>query len=154
MWLQSSQQMFMVWAVIQIGASSQTVLLSQFSFLWNQATKYLAPSTVEEKPSSVSNLDTPGAAQNAEAPATDPRLLPPVDAVPYWPVGVTFDLHVYLSTMPKLDVYTKWSSAYRKDKDEGLPHFVWENITYGNYIDHRVANLMVNFPEVRLAYIS
>ena len=85
---------------------------------------------------------------DAETPVTDPHLSLPVDAAPYWPLGVTFDMHVYLSTMPKLDVYTKWTSAYRKDKDEGLPHFIWENITYGNYNDHRVANFKVNFPEV------
>lgn len=84
----------------------------------------------------------PGAAE------IDPRFLPPVDAIPYWPLNAAFDMHIYLSTLPKFDIYTKWTSAYRKDKDEGLPHFVWENITYGNYNDHRVANFMVNFPEV------
>lgn len=88
------------------------------------------------------------ATKNADTPVIDPRLAPPVDAAPYWPLGVTFDMHVYLSTMPKLDVYTKWTSAYRKDKDEGLPHFVWENISYGNYNDNRVANFKVNFPQV------
>ena len=96
-----------------------------------------------EKPSSV---DIPGG--NVDTPTISPHLLPPVEASPIWPLGVTFDMHVYLSTLPRLDVYTKWTSAYRKDKDESLPHFVWENITYGNYNDHRVNNVMVDFPEV------
>jgi hypothetical protein len=118
---------------------------------YHQATKYFAPkapSTTVETPT----VDNPGTAQNAETPDIDPLLLPPVDAIPYWPLGVTFDMHVYLSTLPKLDVYTKWTSAYRKNMDEGLPHFVWENITYGNYNDHRVTNFMVDFPEVSRRY--
>jgi hypothetical protein len=125
------RQMLMVWAVMQI------------------ATKYLAPkapSTTVEKPS-VNIANTHEAAQNAETPIADPRLLPPVDAIPYWPLGTTFDMHIYLSTVPQLDIYTNWTPAYRKDKDEGLPHFVWKNITYGDYNDHRVINLMLNFPE-------
>lgn len=95
-----------------------------------------------EKPSSV---DIPG----EKVETISPHLLPPVDALPYWPLGVAFDMHVYLSSLPGLDVYTKWTSADQNDKDEALPHFVWENITFGNYNDHRVNNLMVNFPEVK-----
>ena len=59
-------------------------------------------------------------------------------------------MHVYLSTLSVTNVFAKWSSAFRKDRDEGLPHLVWKNITYGNYKDHRVANFDVKFPEVSM----
>jgi len=106
----------------------------------------LAPKAPEN-----TNNGTPEVGQTAEKPVVDPRLLPPVDAVPYWPHGCTFDMHVYLSTLPVANVYAKWSSAFRKDKDEGLPHFIWKDITYGNYKDHRVANFDVKFPEVSMS---
>lgn len=73
--------------------------------------------------------------------AVDPWTLPPTQADPYWPLGLSLDMHVYLSTSPNGDVYLK-------DSDEGLPHFMWENITYGDYNDHRVLNFEVKFPDV------
>lgn len=99
-----------------------------------------------DNPSSFNNIQ--GTVKNADIPDIDPRLTPPVDAAPYWPLGITFDMHVYLSTMPEPDVHAKWTSEYSKDKDESLPHFVWKNISYGNYNDNRVANFKVNFPQV------
>jgi len=80
--------------------------------------------------------------------AVDPWSLPPTQAEPYWPLGLSLDMHVYLSTSPNGDVFSKWTSAYRKDRDEDLPHFVWENITYGDYSDHRVVDFEVKFPDV------
>ena len=75
--------------------------------------------------------------------AVDPWSLPPTQADPYWPLGISLDMYVYLSTSPDGD-------AYRKDNDEGLPHFLWENITYGDYNDHRVLNFEVKFPDVSI----
>ncbi|KAF8969373.1 cleft lip and palate associated transmembrane protein [Flammula alnicola] len=80
----------------------------------------------------------------------DPWTLPPAEAVPYWPLGLSLDMHVYLSTSPKGDVFSKWTSAYREDRDKDLPHFVWNNITYGDYNDHRIVNFDVKFPDVVL----
>ncbi|KAF5393072.1 hypothetical protein D9757_001205 [Collybiopsis confluens] len=80
---------------------------------------------------------------SASAPAspgvTNPWHSPPAQAVPAWSLGTTLDMHVYLSTSPNGDVFSRqWTSSYRKDRDEGLPSFVWRNITYGDYSDSRV----------------
>jgi len=81
--------------------------------------------------------------------AVDPWLSPPTQALPAWPLGSVLDMHVYLSTSPNGDMFTKWTSTYQKNRDEGLPQFVWKNITYGDYTDSRVINFDVNFPDVR-----
>ncbi|KAF9567398.1 cleft lip and palate transmembrane 1 [Agrocybe pediades] len=52
-------------------------------------------------------------------------------------MGLNLDMHVFLSTSP-LPV---------AQPQEGLPHFVWNNITYGEYNDHRVIDFEVKFPE-------
>jgi hypothetical protein len=58
-------------------------------------------------------------------------------------------MHVFLSTSPIGDVFSsKWTSSYRKDHDEGLPNFVWKNITFGDYNDARVVEYNINFPQV------
>ncbi|KAJ3786290.1 cleft lip and palate transmembrane protein 1-domain-containing protein [Lentinula aff. detonsa] len=60
-------------------------------------------------------------------------------------------MHVYLSTSPNGDVFSKqWTSGYRKDRDEGLPNFIWKNITYGDYTDSRVVEYDIVFPETVL----
>ncbi|CAA7258577.1 unnamed protein product [Cyclocybe aegerita] len=117
------QQMFMIWAVMQI------------------ATKFLGGSQQPPKAG-----DTPS---NPDRPVDkiDPRKLPPVDAVPYWPIGTSLNMHVYLSTSAKGDVFTKWTEGYRKNRDEGLPNFVWKNITYGDYSDSRTVDYEIKFPE-------
>ncbi|KZP13461.1 cleft lip and palate transmembrane 1 [Athelia psychrophila] len=57
-------------------------------------------------------------------------------------------MHVHLSTSPTGDVFSaQWTSAWRKDADEGLPSFKWENITYGDWQDTRVVDLDVALPE-------
>lgn len=58
-------------------------------------------------------------------------------------------MHVYLTTSPKADAL-----GYRKRGDEELPHFVWNNITYGDYNENRVVQFDVKFPEVRLLLLG
>lgn len=58
-------------------------------------------------------------------------------------------MHVHLSTSPRGDVFSKGTASYRRDKEAGLPHFVWENITFGDFSDSRVVNYDIKFPEVR-----
>lgn len=49
--------------------------------------------------------------------------LPPVSAVPAWPLGLNIELHFYLSTSPyPRDVFSA------REKKAGLPSFVWDNI--------------------------
>ncbi|KAJ7872064.1 cleft lip and palate associated transmembrane protein [Mycena leptocephala] len=114
-----AQQAFIIWTVSQL------------------ATKYFF------------NAPPPQAAQSPAAgvPAVDPRTLPPVHANLAWPIGQQLDMHVHLSTSPSGDVFSsKWTSAYRKDQDEGLPSFVWQNITLGDYTEARVVEYNISFP--------
>ncbi|KAF7355746.1 Cleft lip and palate associated transmembrane protein [Mycena sanguinolenta] len=89
----------------------------------------------------------PKAQAPAGAPNVDPRTQPPVQAVPAWHLGQPLDMHVYLSTSPIGDVFSsKWTSGYRKDQDEGLPNFVWKNLTFGDYNEARVVEYNIKFP--------
>ncbi|EPQ59002.1 cleft lip and palate transmembrane 1 [Gloeophyllum trabeum ATCC 11539] len=117
---------------------------------WCAATKFissrLTPSASPPTPSSVvpdSNTDTP-------ARQVSPFHLPPVQAYldPSWPLGTPISMHVYLSTSPTGDVFSsKWTSGYRADRDEGLPNFVWENITFGDWKEERKVEFEVNLPK-------
>ena len=49
-------------------------------------------------------------------------------------------MHVYLTTSPTANVF--------KGNNEGLPHFVWDNITFGDWSDNRVVEFDVNLPYV------
>ena len=74
----------------------------------------------------------------------------PTAAVPAWPLGIPLAMHVHLSTSPTGDVFSgKWTSGYRKDQDADLPSLVWNNITFGDWNEKRVADFEVNLPEVR-----
>ncbi|TEB30111.1 cleft lip and palate transmembrane 1 [Coprinellus micaceus] len=77
---------------------------------------------------------TPGSTQPVAQ--VDPRLLPPVTAELGWALRQPLDLHVYLSTNPRGD---------------DLPHFVWDNLLFGNYDESRTVSYDVNFPESVLA---
>ncbi|KAJ8501863.1 hypothetical protein ONZ45_g11994 [Pleurotus djamor] len=116
-----AQQVFIVWALTQI------------------ATNYFA-----KKPASTAPPSTTG---QAGVPV-DPKSLMPTQAISSWPLGIPLDMHVYLSTSPNGDVFSrKWTSGYRKDVDEGLPNFVWENITWGDWNEARSVEFDVKFPE-------
>lgn len=134
------QQMFMIWAIMQIGMHMMSWLYASDSEP-PSATKILAPQSAKDVSSNTAD-------QKDGRPVVDPHLVPPVDAETYWPAGVNMDMHIYLTTLPRADADTKWTTMDRKQQNEGLPHFVWKNITYGNYNDHRVANFEVKFPEV------
>ncbi|KAI9069253.1 cleft lip and palate transmembrane 1 [Trametes sanguinea] len=71
----------------------------------------------------------------------------PTQAVPAWPLGIPLAMHVHLSTSPTGDVFSgKWTSGYRKDQDAELPSLVWNNITFGDWNEKRVADFTVNLP--------
>lgn len=65
---------------------------------------------------------------------------PITDGILAWPFGSKLSMHVYLSTNPEGDVF---------EHKEPLPHFVWNDITFGDWNEARVINLDVNFPKVR-----
>ncbi|KAJ7887500.1 cleft lip and palate associated transmembrane protein [Mycena olivaceomarginata] len=115
-----AQQAFLIWTVSHV----------QVSFNTGPPAKAPVPA------------GTPG------VPDVDPRTLPPAQALLAWPLGQSLDMHVFLSTSPIGDVFSpKWTSGYRKDHDEGLPNFVWKNITFGDYNDARVVEYNINFPQ-------
>jgi hypothetical protein len=60
-----------------------------------------------------------------------------------WALRQPLDLHVYLSTNPRGDVFSK---------PEDLPHFVWDNLLFGNYDESRTVSYDVNFPEARCIF--
>ncbi|OSC98983.1 cleft lip and palate transmembrane 1 [Trametes coccinea BRFM310] len=71
----------------------------------------------------------------------------PTQAVPAWPLGIPLAMHVHLSTSPTGDVFSgKWTSGYRNDQDADLPSLVWNNITFGDWNEKRVADFTVNLP--------
>ncbi|OSX60113.1 hypothetical protein POSPLADRAFT_1182513 [Postia placenta MAD-698-R-SB12] len=56
-------------------------------------------------------------------------------------------MHVYLSTSPTGEVFAnQWTSERRDNQDDKLPHFVWENITYGDWSDTRTTDFVVDLP--------
>lgn len=89
--------------------------------------------------------DSPG---KSVLEGADPTKLPPAQVVPYWPLGSNLDMHVYLSNSPRTDVFSRLAYPHLKGKDADLPHFTWQNITYGDYNDYRVIDFEVKFPEV------
>jgi hypothetical protein len=86
--------------------------------------------------------------QGTEA-QVNPWSLPPQKVSPAWSLNQPLSMHVHLSTSHDGDVFSaQWTSGWRKDQDEGLPSFVWENITYGDWNDARIVDLDVKLPEV------
>lgn len=61
------------------------------------------------------------------------------NAVLAWPFGSKLSMHVYLSTDPQGDVF---------GHKESLPHFVWDDITFGDWNEARGIDLDVNFSQV------
>ncbi|KAJ8594021.1 cleft lip and palate transmembrane 1 [Rhizopogon salebrosus TDB-379] len=125
-----AQQVFLIWAFSQLGASELSAM------------KLMAPS----KPADVPPVVVPGS--DAVPPGqVNPFLLPPTQAYPAWKLGQPLSMHVYFSTSPSGDVFSRqWTSAWREDEDAGLPNFVWENITFGDWKDTRVATYDINLP--------
>lgn len=114
-------------------------------------TKFFGSSPASKEPppvpvtSSVAPAITPG--QDVPAAANIPSV--PTQAYPAWPLGIPLSMHVYLNTNPKGDVFSrKWTSGYRKNGDEDLPHFVWENITFGDWKETRTVDYDVKLPTV------
>ncbi|KAG1752375.1 cleft lip and palate associated transmembrane protein [Suillus paluster] len=119
-----AQQVFLIWAFSQL------------------AMKLISPA----KPPTTPSVASPGngAVQPGEA---NPFLLPPVQAYSAWKLGQPLSMHVYFSTSPNGDVFSRqWTSAWREDQDAGLPTFVWENITFGDWKDTRAATYDINLP--------
>jgi len=87
--------------------------------------------------------------------AIDPSLLPPTQVGLAWPLGELVSMHVHLSASPNADLSSenRTSDAWG-GQDEGLPSFVWRNITFGDWSETRVAHYDIDIPEVREFLLS
>lgn len=96
---------------------------------------------------------TPVASPGVEGPPStaevNPFLLPPRQAHLAWELGQPLSMYVYFSTSPNGDVFSRqWTSGWREDQDKNLPSFVWSNITFGDWNDHRTEHFDIVLPEV------
>ncbi|RDB19820.1 Cleft lip and palate transmembrane protein 1 [Hypsizygus marmoreus] len=117
-----AQQLLIVWVITQL------------------ATKYFS-----QKPA------TPGAPvppKAGEPAPVNPWLLPPAHAELAWKLGQKVDMHVFMSTSPNGDVFS--TSRWQKEQDKDLPHFVWGNLTFGDWKAAPVAEFDVKFPQTVL----
>ena len=118
------------------------------------ATKFF---TNNKLPAAPGPTPTPGEffkpGESVKPAAIDPHQLPPAEVVPCCPLGLNLDMHVYLSTSPIGDVYSDLNAASIGEKED-LPHFVWNNITYGDYNEQRVVDFDIKFPQVRSRVFS
>lgn len=97
----------------------------------------------------VPSLVPDDALQSDASGTPSPQQLLPAQAQPAWPLGIPVSIHVYLSTSPTGDVFSRqWTSGWRQDQDAGLPNFVWENITFGNWKETRTVDYIVSLPPV------
>lgn len=109
------------------------------------------PASKEPPPSPVTSGVAPAITPGQIVPPAANIPVIPTHAYPAWPLGIPLSMHVYLNTNPKGDVFSrKWTSGYRKNGDEDLPHFVWENITFGDWKESRTAEYDVKLPPVSL----
>ncbi|KAG8218967.1 cleft lip and palate transmembrane protein 1-domain-containing protein [Butyriboletus roseoflavus] len=96
---------------------------------------------------------TPAVPPGSETPSSvgqvNPLLLPPQHAHLAWALGQPLSMYVYFSTSPNGDVFSRqWTSGWREDQDKDLPSFVWSNITFGDWDDHRTEYFDIALPEV------
>ena len=94
------------------------------------------------KPPTTTTSTLASSGESDASAVVDPFSLPPVHAIPAWPHGVLLSMHVYLSTDPYGNVFTTGL------KDAELPHFVWQNITFGDRNEARTIQYDVSIPEV------
>ena len=102
----------------------------------NSAGNFFASKTSTTQPSPVPVI--PG--HNPDPVRFDHSVTTPAKAHLAWPLGIPVSLHFHLSTDPAGQVYSKGT---------GLPHFVWHDITFGNWSETRTVDYNLHLPEVR-----
>ncbi|PCH41488.1 cleft lip and palate associated transmembrane protein [Wolfiporia cocos MD-104 SS10] len=105
------------------------------------ATKFFASKTQPETPTPIPSSAVLDSVPQSHAPGAPGQIpLIPTNARPAWPSGIPLAMHVYLSTSPTGDVFRPES------EESDLPHFVWKDITYGDWNDARTVDFMVDIP--------
>jgi hypothetical protein len=111
-----------------IGVAQQILLVYAVTLF---ASKLLAPKTAP--------TESPVAIPEHVAGHVDSFSLPPAQAHLAWPLGIPISLHFHLSTS---------GQAFALDSaDTDLPHFVWQNITFGDWNEVRKEDYNVRLPE-------
>ncbi|KAI9452077.1 cleft lip and palate associated transmembrane protein [Russula earlei] len=86
------------------------------------------------------STDSPLTPDGGSGPAQpDPFLLPPEQAHLAWPLGIPVSLHFHLSTSGQ--------PFSRSPEHVDLPHFIWHDITFGDWNDARTVDYNVHLPE-------
>jgi len=99
------------------------------------ASKFFASKSVQtESPTAIPE-------QVSGAERVDPFLLPPAHAHLAWPLGIPVSLHFYLSTSGQAFIPNSNS------EDTDLPHFVWDDITFGDWNEARMVDYDVRLPQ-------
>ncbi|KAI0278880.1 cleft lip and palate transmembrane 1 [Russula aff. rugulosa BPL654] len=97
------------------------------------ASKLFAPKTAPtESPDAI-----PGRGTGPDL--VDPFSLPPAYADLAWPLGIPVSLHFHLSTSGQ--------AFALNPEDVNLPHFVWHEITFGDWSEVRSVDYPVHLPE-------
>jgi len=97
------------------------------------ASKLLAPKTAPtESPDAI-----PG--RGSGPGLVDPFSLPPAQAHLAWPLGIPVSLHFHLSTSGQ--------AFALNSEDVNLPHFVWHDITFGDWNEVRSVDYSIHLPE-------
>lgn len=136
------QQVFLIWAFSQLGECGKTWALVKTELF--AAMKLLAPTKPQTTP-----VPSPGGEAPPSVGQVNPFLLPPQQAYLAWTLGQPLSMHVHFSTSPNGDVFSRqWTSGWREDQDKGLPSFVWSNITFGDWNEHRTEYFDITLPEV------
>ncbi|TDL29528.1 cleft lip and palate transmembrane 1 [Rickenella mellea] len=104
--------------------------------------RLLGPSTPTPPPPAVPVAFNPSSVPAPADGQPSPFSLPPASASLAWPTGIDMTMHVHLSTLDSGNVF-----ANKPNKGVGLPHFKWENITFGNWNEKRVMEFDVTLPK-------
>lgn len=92
-------------------------------------------------PSKTASTESPDAIPERGPGFVDPFSLPPTQAYLAWPLGIPISLYFQLSTSGQ--------AFDLNSADADLPHFVWQNITYGDWNEVQTVDYNVHLPEVR-----
>lgn len=131
------QQILLIYAVTQFGeTSTPTLPHSRTRAHRYSAGNFFGSKTPTTQPSPVIPGSSPDPVQ------VDPVHLSALPAKAHlaWPLGIPVSLHFHLSTDPTGQVFAE---------ETGLPHFVWHDITFGNWSEARTVDYNVHLPEVR-----
>ncbi|GJE84973.1 cleft lip and palate associated transmembrane protein [Phanerochaete sordida] len=112
-------------------------IAKQVFFAWalmQVATRFFASKTTPPAPPQAAQVTTPSTPVGTAPAAVMTQ------AFPAWPLGIPLAMHVYLTTSP--NPFSNFPA-----QKEDLPHFVWNNITFGDWNDQRTVEYDVRIPE-------